>query len=467
MQIGQGTDIYMASGRRSCQPRVAVMAASTAARLEAVPVDQLEERPGVVLAGADDVRQVSAGARREDDDGDLGERRIFRRRGSPPSAAAQVHHDERGPPQDDRHVVQTRDAATQTLCWQLHRPSDWAASASPVHPRDRLTQGVLRVRTGVGDTRAPGLRMGARLTFLDAARGLAVVAMLLANLVNVFAPVRPRWLGHNLGDELQLFDLPAPVFQLLIGTSLVLFLMRHAHAGAPEAVRRLAIRRFVMLIGLGGLLDAIAAGHLEVRWGVLQTLGMGGLVAVVFASTSDALALGVAALILATHYGPGNNEVHRSAVDCLPFLSLTLLGLVIGRPLASGDRARFRRRALFAATGCLMLAVGLRLAGIPFNKVTGTSSFVALAGSVGATLLVALESFDAGGLAVPRSLALLGANALTAWVLQYVLVFYPFTYAVAPPDVSVAANLGMVVLAAASLMAVTLALGRRGIRIPI
>ena len=309
--------------------------------------------------------------------------------------------------------------------------------------------------------------MGARLPFLDAARGLAVVAMLLANLVNVFAPIRPRWLGHDLGNELQMFDLPAPVFQLLIGTSLVLFLARRAHAGSTEDVRRLAIRRFVLLIGLGGLLDAIAAGHLEVRWGVLQTLGMGGLVAVVFAGTSDALALAAAALILATHYGPGNNAVHRSAVDCLPFLALTLLGLVVGRPLASGDRPRFRRRALLAAGGCLAVALGLHAAGIPYNKVTGSGSFVALAGAVGAALLVGLESLDAAGFSAPRPLSILGANALTAWVLQYVLVFYPVTYAVSPPDISVAGNLGMVVLVALGLMATTLALARRGIRIPI
>jgi predicted acyltransferase len=309
--------------------------------------------------------------------------------------------------------------------------------------------------------------MSARLSFLDAARGLAVIAMLLANLVNVFAPERPRWLAHNLGDELQLFDLPAPVFQFLIGTSLMLFLARHARPGAPDAVTRLAIRRFVLLIGLGGVLDALAAGHLEVRWGVLQTLGMGGLVAVVFAGMSDVVALGVAALILATHYGPGNNAVHRSAVDCMPFLSLTLLGLVVGRPLAAGDRAGFRRRALIAAVTCLMLALGLRLAGIPFNKVTGTSSFIALAGGVGSTLMVALESFDASGLQAPRSLTLLGANALTAWVLQYVLVFYPVTYAVTPPDLSEVFNLGVVVVVTGLLTTLTLALARRGIRVPI
>jgi len=204
-----------------------------------------------------------------------------------------------------------------------------------------------------------------------------------------------------------------------------------------------------------------------VRWGVLQTLGMGGLVAVVFAGTSDVVALGVAALILATHYGPGNNAVHRSAVDCMPFLSLTLLGLVVGRPLAAGDRAGFRRRALVAAVTCLTLALGLRLAGIPFNKVTGTSSFIALAGGVGSTLMVALESFDASGLQAPRWLTLLGANALTAWVLQYVLVFYPVTYAVTPPDLSEAFNLGVVVVVTGLLTTLTLALARRGIRVPI
>jgi hypothetical protein len=92
---------------------------------------------------------------------------------------------------------------------------------------------------------------------------------------------------------------------------------------------------------------------------------------------------------------------------------------------------------------------------------------VALAASVGATLLAGLETLDAHGIDMPRPLSILGANALTAWVLQYVLVFYPVTYAITPPDLSVAANLGMVVLVAIGLMATTLALARRGIRIPI
>jgi len=225
-------------------------------------------------------------------------------------------------------------------------------------------------------------------------------------------------------------------------------------------------RRYLLLIPIGILLQTLTV-RMPWDWGVLQTLGMGGIDAVVFAGTSDVVALGVAALILATHYGPGNNAVHRSAVDCMPFLSLTLLGLVVGRPLAAGDRAGFRRRALVAAVTCLTLALGLRLAGIPFNKVTGTSSFIALAGGVGSTLMVALESFDASGLQAPRSLTLLGANALTAWVLQYVLVFYPVTYAVTPPDLSEAFNLGVVVVVTGLLTTLTLALARRGIRVPI
>jgi len=59
----------------------------------------------------------------------------------------------------------------------------------------------------------PGLSPGSdgRLPFLDVARALAVLTMLAGNLVNVFLTERPRWLAHNLGDELLPFDLPAPV----------------------------------------------------------------------------------------------------------------------------------------------------------------------------------------------------------------------------------------------------------------
>jgi len=309
---------------------------------------------------------------------------------------------------------------------------------------------------------------GGRLRFLDVARALAVVTMLLGNLINVFVPEHPRWLAHNLGDELLPFDLPAPIFQFLIGVSLALFLVRRRAAREGGKARLLAVRRFAVLVVLGAVLDGIAAGRLEIRWGVLQTLGVGGLVATALATSSDVVVLAVATTILVTHYGPGNNEVHRSALDCLPFVPLTLLGYVVGRPLASRDHESFKRRASIMAALCVGLAIVLRLVGIPFNKVTGTSSFVLLTSSVSAVLLLGVERLEESGWAFPPALPILGANALTAWVLQYVVVFYPVYFLlgspVALPEIAGLVVVGMAVLV---LSLLTLALARRGFRIPL
>src|SRR5204863_7668279 len=86
---------------------------------------------------------------------------------------------------------------------------------------------------------------------------------------------------------------------------------------------------------------------------------------------------------------------------------------------------RFVRRALVvAAAGVVFAAIG-HAAGVPFNKVFGTSSFVALASAVAALLLLATSALEASGTVFPSWLVALGSNALMAWVLQYALIYYP------------------------------------------
>jgi predicted acyltransferase len=306
-----------------------------------------------------------------------------------------------------------------------------------------------------------------RLRFLDVARALAVIAMLVANLVNVLPAERPYWLGHNLGDELLPLDLPAPMFQFLVGVSLALFLERR-RSGDRRDARLLAARRFLLLIGLGAVLDGILAHRVEFRWGVLQTLGAGGLAAVALAGLPDVVILAIAAVITATHYGPGNNAVHRSLTDCVPFLALTLIGYVVGHPLAARDRAAYERRAIAIALTCLVLSLLLRLGGVPFNKVTGSSSFVLLASAASATLIAGLSTLERRGWHFSDMLVRLGASALTAWVLQYLLVYYPIDLLVGPSlALPEASGLVAVALCVLALSALTVALARRGIRVPI
>jgi len=150
-----------------------------------------------------------------------------------------------------------------------------------------------------------------RLASLDACRGIAVLGMLVANLVNVCLHDVPKVLTHNYGNTLRAFDLPAPLFQFLVGVSLPLFLAQRRRNGRSEREAGLdAVRRFTLLIGLGILLDGAGALSLVPRWGVLQTLGLGGIIATGFVGLPRWVMLGVVLQLLAFFSGAANGLVH-------------------------------------------------------------------------------------------------------------------------------------------------------------
>jgi predicted acyltransferase len=307
-----------------------------------------------------------------------------------------------------------------------------------------------------------------RVACIDACRGLAVLGMLAANAVNVFMRRIPWPLAHNQGNSLRAFDLPAPVFQFLVGVSLVLFLRSRTARGRSAGQARMdAVRRFVLLILLGMLLDCVGALHFDLRWGVLQTLGLGGIVGVFFADGSDELIAAVAIGLLGPFSGALNGEVHGSPAAALAFVPLTLGGVLLGRAASTTDPARtLARRGLVVGIGSGLLAAALYAAGIPFNKVLGTSSFVTLATSVAALLIALTATLDGRGFRYPPWLLTLGEHALTAWVLQYVLLYYP-AWLVFPAwrRMAFAPGLVAIVTSTTVLSQLTVILGRRGIRI--
>jgi predicted acyltransferase len=313
-------------------------------------------------------------------------------------------------------------------------------------------------------------RPGSRLEFLDACRAFAVLGMLLANMMNVFLRRVPDVLSHNRGDTLRLLDFPAAVFQFLIGVSLVLFLEKRAARGLTPRIRlATALRRFGLLVALGALLDSIGRLTSWPQWGVLQTLGLGGLVTTGVAYLPDPPVAALGLALLALFSGAANGEVHASPLAALAFVPLTLAGLLVGRGLArSASRRGFARRAVLVGAGSLVLAAATRLAGVPFNKVLGSSSFVALAAAVSTLALLVLGQLEEAGMRYPPWLLAVGGNALMAWVLQYLLVFYP-AWLLFPAWRRLPLPSGMVatLAALAALGGLTVTLGRRGIRIPI
>jgi len=328
---------------------------------------------------------------------------------------------------------------------------------------------VGRLGRSVATARPVVVRQGTRVGFVDACRGLAVVGMLLANLVNVFLRSIPPVLAHNQGDTLRLFDFPAPLFQFMVGVSLTLFLAERVRRGrTPFEARLDALRRFGLLIALGMLLDAVGGLTLTPHWGVLQTLGLGGVAATLLAGASDGVCAGVALVLLGVFSGPANGVVHASPTAALAFVPLTLAGALVGRTLDFGSPALLPARARRVAAAAMALAVGFFAAGVPFNKVLGTSSFVALATAVSAATLAATASIEAAGWRFPSWLLLIGRHALTAWVMLHVVVYYP-AWLVFPTWERLGALPGAAAVlgTTAALSASTIGLGKRGFRIPL
>ncbi len=310
---------------------------------------------------------------------------------------------------------------------------------------------------------------GRRIDCVDAARGVAVVAMLAANLVNVFFEDIPPVLAHNQGNSLRLFDLPAPVFQLLVGVSLPLFLASRAAAGrsAGEA-RRDALRRYAWLVLLGIALDSAGRLTLVPQWGVLQTLGLGGMVATLLATASDRTVVAASLALLAVFVTGSSGEVHGGPFAAFAFVPLTLLGLVAGRALVRMPRDAFAVWASRLGAGAFALALVLAAGGVPFNKLHGSSSFVALAAGAAMAVLAATAAAEEAPRGHPRWLLSVGRNALTAWVTLYVFVYYP-AWIVVPTWHRLTPTAGVlaVALVTGAICTSTVALGRRGIRVPL
>lgn len=309
-----------------------------------------------------------------------------------------------------------------------------------------------------------------RILFLDTCRGVAVLGMLLANLVNVFLHEVPSPLSHNWGEELRLFDLPAPIFQFLVGLSLTLFLQaRVARGRSRPAARGDALQRFALLIGLGIVLDGVGTWSLQPHWGVLQTLGLGGMVAVLLDGRSNRFCAGVASVLLALFSGFENGVVHAGPLAAFAFVPLTIAGLLTGRWLAQhASRAAFARHVLMASCGSLVAAEILFSEGVPFSKLFGTSSFVLLATAAATALVAVTAELEAAGVASPAWLRAIGRDALTAWVLLHLLVYYPAWLGFpAWERLALAPGLLAACLTTAALSAATVALGRRGLRVPL
>lgn len=288
----------------------------------------------------------------------------------------------------------------------------------------------------------------ARLSSIDALRGLAVAAMLLVNNAGDWDHVYP-WLEHAAWHGMTPADFIFPFFLLIVGVSLELAVTPKLLRGVdPLLLSREVIGRGVRIFALGLVLHLIAYALIEGRefrlMGVLQRIGICfavvGLLVCRLRSASQQWALFATILfgywmllILGGSLAPDLNIVDRidslvlgklaysfdsvsalahepeGLLSTLPALATVLLGVRAGACLLQGQAARLWQ------FGLLALVVGaLWSLALPLNKQLWTSSFVLVSGGVGLlAIALAHQLIDVHGMpAIGQSF---GVNAIAAY----------------------------------------------------
>jgi predicted acyltransferase len=120
-----------------------------------------------------------------------------------------------------------------------------------------------------------------RIASIDQFRGTAILAMVLANFI-AGIDVIPAWLKHADDIGYTLVDLVAPLFIFAIGLTFERsFQRRRMKFGNKRAVTHF-ITRYLALIGLGAVISvgetSLGIGSGNIDWGVLQAIGVAGMV---------------------------------------------------------------------------------------------------------------------------------------------------------------------------------------------
>jgi predicted acyltransferase len=296
---------------------------------------------------------------------------------------------------------------------------------------------------------APGAGVRARLTSVDAMRGLTVAAMLIVNDAGDWDHVHP-WLEHSEWNGCTFADYIFPFFLFLVGVSITLTVdTQLARGGLRRDIARKVVLRGIRIVLLGLVLAAvswvtISAGHAYRPMGVLQRIGIcytaGGLIALFVRDARMQWALIAAALlgywVLLGAFGPllpganladhidsailgkhaylydaasGQGRDPEGFLSTLPAIVTVLLGM------RAGHWVRIERGWALPRMGlALMIAGALWALVFPINKQLWTSSFVLWTGGAGMLMLaIAHQGFDRWRWPpIGRSL---GINAITAY----------------------------------------------------
>lgn len=191
-----------------------------------------------------------------------------------------------------------------------------------------------------------------RIDAIDQFRGFAIILMVATNYLSGIETI-PDWLKHVPDVGMHFPDLGAPVFVFAIGLTYGLSYRRRVREDGLYPAMGHFLRRYLAFIGLGAIITA-GQSLLGIKtelldWGVLQSIGLAGLLTLVVVSiptwTRLGVGLGLVALyqILLDHYWLDLvlGSQHGGLPGSLSWAGILILATVFGDLFHDQNRRRY------------------------------------------------------------------------------------------------------------------------------
>ncbi len=297
-----------------------------------------------------------------------------------------------------------------------------------------------------------------RISSIDIFRGIAILTMVLANFMTGIHTV-PAWLKHAPDVGLTVIDFIAPFFIFAIGlTYKPAFERRLERDGALKAYSQF-ITRYFAILGMGAIINSAgtAMGFTPgaIEWGVLQSIGVAGLITLMFIRLPSGwrwfIGLGLLVIYqwILDHYlldltlrSPHGGLFGSVAWGAMMILSTALADLFHDKQ----HGARF-----FPWVSAVILLLGALLGFLfPISKHRVSSSYVLITLGASALLFYFIDALVERWKFNSRILEVWGRNPLVLYFLHYVLIGIvflpglPLLYAEAPAWIVVIESVALI-----------------------
>jgi len=269
-----------------------------------------------------------------------------------------------------------------------------------------------------------------RISSIDQFRGFAILTMVLANYMGGTSII-PPWLKHSPDVGLTVIDLIAPFFIFTIGLTYGLsFRRRLAQDGAFKTYNQFLIR-YLAILGLGAIISAGETFFGEypsgIDWGVLQSIGMAGLITLVVIRLPSIYRWIIGVGILITYQIILDNywldltvrSPHGGLFGSFNWAAMLILGTVLADLFHS--EGRWKKALPWVSTAFLMVGIALAFVS-PISKHRVSTSYVLVSLGISAMLFFLFNWLTGQFNWKGRFLVTWGRNPLVLYFLHYFFI---------------------------------------------